>query len=132
MFGAILMLVIFSVIPSEEKKGWQGIIPLHSTRADVERVLGRSRDPCNCIYETQEEFIYFDYATSPCKGSLPGWNVPTDTRSLESMRAAIPKATTMPWQPITRTTKRVLVTRLPKSETGQMVALFQHDYRRTP
>lgn len=80
MFQTIFMLVfMFPVFPTQEIRGWQGLIPLHSRRADVERLLGRSRDPCNCIYETQEEFIHFDYATSPCKGSLPGWNVPVDT-----------------------------------------------------
>jgi hypothetical protein len=80
MFQTILMLVfMFSVIPNQETRGWQGLIPLHSRRADVKRLLGRSSDQCNCIYETQEEFIHFDYAISPCKGSLPGWNVPADT-----------------------------------------------------
>jgi hypothetical protein len=61
------------------QKGWQGLSPLHSTRADVERLLGYSKDPCRCVYETQDEFIYIDYATGRCKGTLLGWNVPTDT-----------------------------------------------------
>ena len=64
---------------NQEKRGWQGLIPLHSTRTEVERQLGFSRDPCNCSYETQNEFIDIDYATDRCKGSLQGWNVPVDT-----------------------------------------------------
>ena len=74
-----MLVFMFPVIQNQETRGWQGLIPLQSRRADVERLLGRSRDPCNCTYETQAEFIYIDYATVPCKGPLPGWNVAADT-----------------------------------------------------
>src|SRR5205085_4856275 len=60
-------------------KGWNGIIPLHSTRADVERRLGVSEDKCGCIYKTANENIFVDYAEAPCKGPIYGWNVPAGT-----------------------------------------------------
>lgn len=61
---------------------WQnrfGIVPLHSTRADVERLYGVSGDACRCIFRTSKETIYVAYATAPCSGREYGWNVPRDT-----------------------------------------------------
>lgn len=75
----LIAACLFFLNANQEQRGWQGLITLHSTRAEVERQLGFSRDPCNCIYETQNEFIDIDYATDRCKGSLQGWNVPVDT-----------------------------------------------------
>jgi hypothetical protein len=79
--SSICMLLFMSV--SCQAEGWRGIIPLRSTRADVERILGVGTDRCNCHYETTSELIYIDYAQAPCMGSplnyLRGWNVPADT-----------------------------------------------------
>jgi hypothetical protein len=52
---------------------------LHSTRTDVERLLGRSSDRCKCIYKTASDVVYVEYVAAPCKGALPGWNVPSST-----------------------------------------------------
>lgn len=56
-----------------------GIIPLRSTRADVERLYGPCNDPLGCNYKTTTEAINVAYATSPCAGLVDGWNVPKDT-----------------------------------------------------
>ena len=56
-----------------------GIVPLRSTRLDVEKRFGRSTDSCNCIFRTAKENIAFDYAVAPCEGRLYGWTVPKDT-----------------------------------------------------
>ena len=57
-----------------------GIIPLHSTRADVERLYGPPvDDACRCNFRTTTEAINVAYATSPCAGLIDGWNVPKDT-----------------------------------------------------
>ena len=55
------------------------IKPLHSTRADVERLLGPSTDECRCSYKTEAEAINVEYAEATCKGQVPGWNVPANT-----------------------------------------------------
>src|SRR5215217_6792736 len=61
-------------------EGWNGIVPLHSTRTDVERVLGIPLESGQTsIYHLGDELVKVDYAASPCRGSLPGWNVPPDT-----------------------------------------------------
>ena len=67
-------------------QGWRGIIPLHSTRADVESLLGASTDECNCVYKTENEVVRVDYAKAPCEGFLSGWNVPADTVLMFTVR----------------------------------------------
>ena len=81
MIQAILACVCM-MLPAnvlQETRGWHGIVPLHSARADVERVLGSSSDPCKCLYKTETELVEVKYASAPCKGDVPGWNVPADT-----------------------------------------------------
>lgn len=83
----IIILFIAVAAPSPSfAQGWRGIIPLHSTRADVEKLLGASTDECNCVYETENEVIRVDYATAPCEGYLRGWNVPADTVLMFTVR----------------------------------------------
>jgi hypothetical protein len=64
----------------QDAKGWRGIVPLHSTRADVERLLGAPVQPGQTsVYRVGDDSVQVDYAVSPCKGSLLGWNVSPDT-----------------------------------------------------
>ena len=58
----------------------QKIFPLKSNRTDVEKLLGKPKEAnCfECTYETPNEKIEVSYAIEKCKGSLSGWNVPTD------------------------------------------------------
>ena len=76
----LFLLVLCSCLiignAKKQQKGWRGIVPLHSTRSDVERVLGQSEGQCNCIYKTDDDFVYIEYAKGPCKGNPSGWNVP--------------------------------------------------------
>ena|SRR5437868_10136021 len=70
---------------SNQAKAWRGIEPLHSTRADVQRVLGSKVVRCGgsaCVYELDEETILVLYATdSSCKNddALSAWKVPVGT-----------------------------------------------------
>lgn len=74
-----IWLCFAPVFHTQDKQGWQGIIPLRSTRADVERLLGRSADSCQCIYRTEHEIVSVEYARRSCKDDPQGWNVPVDT-----------------------------------------------------
>jgi hypothetical protein len=65
--------------PGQQTADIHRILPLHSTRSDVEQQFGRSLDSCHCAYRTPKETIAVDYAIAPCKGPLHGWNVPKDT-----------------------------------------------------
>ena len=64
---------------SHGERDWHGLVPLHSTRADVERVLGLSTDSCKCIYKTKDEVVYIEYSVGSCKENETGWNTPSDT-----------------------------------------------------
>lgn len=67
-----------SLLLPQEQSGWRGIVPLHSTRTQVERLIGVLDIQCQC-YSTETEIIRVKYSHGPCKGDSPGWNVPTDT-----------------------------------------------------
>jgi hypothetical protein len=63
---------------AQSPKGWRGIVPLHSTRADVVRLLG----PPNVdgdLYDFENERVHIDYSDGPCEKGRSGWNVPRDT-----------------------------------------------------
>ena len=68
-----------------QPRGWRGIVPLHSTRSDVERVLGppeQQTGASSAFYRTPTETVVIQYAQGrPCgigeKYSL--WRVPKDT-----------------------------------------------------
>ena len=61
-------------------KAWRGIVPLHSTRADVMRRLGKP-NPRNNHHElkTQRAYIYYSDGTPCAKAPEGAWNVPRDT-----------------------------------------------------
>jgi len=61
-----------------DAKGWKGIVPLQSDRADVERLLGAPEGECKCFYDTGSETIKVEYSKAPCVGYPSGWNVSAD------------------------------------------------------
>jgi hypothetical protein len=77
ILGSVCLVLLAAI--SAEAKEWRGIVPLHSTRNDVERILGASKDPCKCIYKTENEVVTIDYARHSCLQNPDGWNVPSDT-----------------------------------------------------
>lgn len=76
--GLCLILAECAVAQGKE---WRGIVPLHSTVEDVERLLGESRYGRQLAYETEDERIFFDYQTTESQcGTIWGrWNVPNNT-----------------------------------------------------
>jgi hypothetical protein len=73
------LLLAAAIFPSA--KEWRGIIPLHSTRADVERLLGQPTKPGGSIYDLGSESAIIVYASgAPCGDDSPSsWQVPRDT-----------------------------------------------------
>jgi hypothetical protein len=80
MIEAILFSA-FVTFAFQDHRGWKGILPLHSTRADVERVLGPPTEPCKegCHYDTRSEGVFVRYSTERCVGHGAAWNVPPNT-----------------------------------------------------
>jgi hypothetical protein len=65
---------------------WRGIVPLHSTRADVRKLLGKpivGGDGSLDLYDLKEGRVHVMYAREPCEVGLPAdwgnWRVPRDT-----------------------------------------------------
>jgi len=71
-------LISAALIQHQDRTGWRGIVPLKSNRTQVERELGSFDRTCEC-YATATDVVHVKYATGPCTGDLPGWNVPADT-----------------------------------------------------
>jgi hypothetical protein len=69
-----------------QAKPWRGIVPLHSTRAHVRKLLGKpiigGEGPLD-LYDVKEGRVRVMYARHPCEEGLPAdwgnWRVPHDT-----------------------------------------------------
>ena len=77
---AFCLIVLASI--SVAAKPWRGIVPLRSTRADVERILGKpSRS--DYIYDLEQGTVRIAYAQKRCEQGVPSgwgnWNVAKDT-----------------------------------------------------
>jgi hypothetical protein len=60
---------------------WKGLLPLRSTRSDVERLLGKPSIPSEFvdIYRTEAERVHVRYSNGPCEPSpVERWNVAKD------------------------------------------------------
>ena len=76
----VAAVFFFSAIPISAKD-WRGIVPLHSTRADVQRLLGRpDTDRGSMIfYNVDFSRVSFQFPQSACGGPGAFWNVSPDT-----------------------------------------------------
>jgi len=90
--GKVLISICLALTfaASISARGWRGIVPLHSTRADVELLLGKPSAERNDIYNTDKEFVRVDYARDSCDGWPSGWNVRRDTVLALTVRANTP------------------------------------------
>jgi hypothetical protein len=56
---------------------WQKIVPLKSTRIEVEAVLGSSQGDYFASYRLKEGSLFIEYSSGPCRPDRKGgWNVP--------------------------------------------------------
>lgn len=78
------LLVSLVIFISPQANSWRGIVPLHSTRAEVEKLLGpptpESKAQDAAIYRTENERVFVLYSTGSCEVKPSnGWSVPTGT-----------------------------------------------------
>jgi len=78
------VLLILLSIAHPQVNSWKGIVPLHSTRMDVEKILGAPRPNSKGLdastYETSSERVFVLYSTGPCNATPSnGWNAPRGT-----------------------------------------------------
>ena len=77
----VACLLLSPVSQGGEAAGWRGIVPLRSTRADVERVLG---PPARIwmgmyFYESEKSRASVTFSNGLCGVARGGWNVPSGT-----------------------------------------------------
>lgn len=82
--STIKVLIAFVCMTSgmtmlSQSKGWHGIVPLHSTKSDVERLLGQPNEQGGFTYDTENERVTIFYSQGTCLGGVSRWNVPKDT-----------------------------------------------------
>ncbi|HEV2862714.1 MAG TPA: hypothetical protein VGX48_16990 [Pyrinomonadaceae bacterium] len=70
------VFALLALAPQPPGRGWRGIEPLRSTRADVERLLGRPESEAGSVYVTAGERVSVSYSRRPCDY---GWRVAPDT-----------------------------------------------------
>lgn len=75
-----ILVYVFLVTLSYQMQGWRGIVPLHSTREDVERLIGSPMKPNGITYDLKNERVNITYSDGGCaKGQPSEWNVPYGT-----------------------------------------------------
>ena len=72
-----LVAILLLAAPASAKE-WRGIIPLHSAREDVHRILGKPESSSqNRLFDyyrsNDEEHVSIMYATEPCLGLVYYW-----------------------------------------------------------
>ncbi|HET8671781.1 MAG TPA: hypothetical protein VFM05_14525 [Candidatus Saccharimonadales bacterium] len=78
VISTLILLSPFS--SSTDTKGWRGIVPLRSTRADVEALFGEGTNQCKCSYYLDDMNIFFVYSSGDCENGGSGdWNIAPDT-----------------------------------------------------
>jgi hypothetical protein len=72
--------VMLSAAPLSPAKEWRGIVPLHATRANVERRFGKPRAGSNMYeFKTERAYVVYSDGSGCAKESESEWNVPRDT-----------------------------------------------------
>jgi hypothetical protein len=76
----ICLTILMSSTFLFETKGWRGMVPMRSTRADVEAVLGQGTGPEKCSYYLDDMNVFFVYTSDRCEdGEARRWNVAPGT-----------------------------------------------------
>ncbi len=89
MKSLLIITAILAIGVQNNSVGYRGIVPLKSTRSDVERILGRPADTSDTTYYFPDKIIGIDYAKYGCaqpprvegppRPPIEGWNVAPDT-----------------------------------------------------
>jgi len=80
LIGVVLAALLSSGFLQE--RGWRDIAPLHSTRTDVERLLGSPKESRGVAstFQAKDGRVRVFYSSGFCKkGAANDWNVPPDT-----------------------------------------------------
>jgi hypothetical protein len=85
LYALSSICLVLNLAEISQAKEWRGIIPLRSTRADVEKLLGKpflddAAPPYAKTYKTENETVHILYSTGLCNiKPNHGWNLPPNT-----------------------------------------------------
>jgi hypothetical protein len=86
LIKAIVCCLCLSLAAVSHAKEWRGIVPLHSTRADVHKILGKPTiDEGSAVegFDIEGVRVLVMYSRQRCEQGLPAdwgnWDVPPDT-----------------------------------------------------
>ena len=79
--GCVMLVIsLLQVVPAQTSVGWKGIVPLRSSRTDVEARFGQPMKGTRDTYDTPNERITITYATGACSNDIHSlWRVSKDT-----------------------------------------------------
>ena len=80
-FGIVVFftLFLFGENGSLSAQEWRKIVPLNTSRTNVEAMLGPASENFEVVYPLKDGNLSIEYSTGPCKtGQKGGWNVPKD------------------------------------------------------
>jgi len=63
--SVIAIVGLLSISSTGYAQGWRGIVPLHSTRKDVERLIGGPMQPGGMTYDLEEGRVNVTYSGRP-------------------------------------------------------------------
>lgn len=72
----LLCLCVWLSVDDSQAKGWRGIVPLHSTRTDVEQLIGKPNFQYG-LYDLENERVSITYSKGTCAEGAQ-WDVPCD------------------------------------------------------
>ena len=78
------LICLIGFLCCQQNNSWHGIVPLRSTREEVEKILGPSSPESKgndaAYYKTEKERVFVLYSNGPCDVQPSnGWDVPHDT-----------------------------------------------------
>lgn len=75
---SLSLMVLMSWLPVKDPD-WRQLVPLRSTRANVERLMGPSKGDYFANYTLEEGELFIEYSSGPCRPDRKGgWNIPKD------------------------------------------------------
>jgi hypothetical protein len=79
LLDSLVVIPLLTLAVLAQPNSWRGLIPLRSTKSDVEKLLGKpigSNYPFSKTYEFESGKVYVHYSDGKC---LDGWNVTENT-----------------------------------------------------
>jgi len=75
----VFALALIGPVSGAQTKGWRGIVPLHSTREDVERLIGAPMTPNGITYDLNDERVNVVYSDGSVCERGAQWRAPRGT-----------------------------------------------------